>query len=75
MRLIMELGMNNIVDFIKIFFICIFTYVINCKVIDKKFVINFKRFFIVVIGNIVIAMICKLIKETLSFSYSVIFMI
>ena len=74
MDLIIELGMKNIVDIIKIFYICIFTYFMNYKIInikqDKKLVTRI----LPIISMIFVAIICKFIKRIIGFSYNIIFM-
>ena len=77
MNFVMDLGltdMTNIVDIIKIFCLCIFTYYMNFKIINKKIRITVKNTLIVVIDMIVISMICRFIKITVGFSYNIIFM-
>ena len=73
MDLIIELGMQNIVDIIKIFYICIFTYFMNYKIInikqDKKLVARI----LPIISMIFVAIICKFIKRIIGFSYNIIF--
>lgn len=78
MEIIRELGlsnMSNIVDIIKIFYLCIFTYYINFRLINKKINITLKNVLIVVFGMIVVSIICRIIKNILGFSYNIIFMI
>ena len=74
MDLIMQFGMSNIVDIIKIFYICIFTYYINFKLINKNFKMALKDCLIIIIGMIVISIICRVVKNILGFSYNIIFM-
>ena len=78
MEFIMGLGladMTNIVDIIKIFCLCIFTYYINFRIINKKPDYTFKKYIITIIGMIISSIICRIIKNILGFSYNVIFMI
>ena len=75
MNFIMEIGdIENIADIIKIFYICIFTYYMNFKLINKKLEISIKRGLITVISMIIISLICRSIKIILGFSYNIIFM-
>lgn len=77
MDFIMELGltdMTNIVDVIKIFCLCTFTYCINFKLINKKLEYTLKKCLIVIISMIAISIICRFVKITLGFSYNIIFM-
>ena len=78
MEFIMGLGladMTNIVDIIKIFCLCIFTYYINFRIINKKPEYTFKKCIIAIISMIISSIICRIIKNILGFSYNVIFMI
>ena len=77
MEFIMSLGladMTNVVDIIKIFCLCIFTYHINFKLINKRVEYSFKKFLIVIIGIIIISIICRIIKITLGLLFNIIFM-
>lgn len=78
MDFIMSLGladMTNFVDTIKIFCLCVFTYYINFKLINKTIKYSFKKSLIIVIYMIGVAIACKIIKTALGFSYNIIFMI
>ena len=75
MDFIMNIGdIENIADIIKIFYICIFTYYMNYKLINRKAEGNLKKFIKIIIYMIIIVFICKFIKSILGFSYQVIFM-
>lgn len=77
MEFIMDLGladMKNIVDIIKIFYICIFTYYINFKIINKKIKVILRNCLLIIISMMVISIICRIIKNLLGFSYNIIFM-
>ena len=76
MDIIMEIeDIKNIVDIIKIFYICIFTFYMNFKLINQKIKINLKRCVVTVILITIISLICRFIKITLGFLYNLIFMI
>ena len=78
MEIIRELGlsnMSNIVDIIKIFYLCIFTYYMNFKLANKKIKITLKSVFIVTFSIIAVSIICRIIKNILGFAYNIIFMI
>ena len=78
MEIIKELGftnMTNIVDIIKIFYLCIFTYYINFKLINKKVKMTLKKVLIILFCMIFISVICRFIKNVLGFSYNIIFMV
>ncbi len=78
MEFIMGLGladMTNIVDIIKIFYLSIFTYYTNFKIMNKKIQITLKNCVMIILSMIVISVICRFIKNLLGFSYNVIFMI
>ena len=78
MDFIMELDltdMTNIVDIIKIFYICVFTFYINLKLINRKLERNLKNYLIIVVSIFVVSMICRYIKIILGFSYNIIFLI
>ena len=78
MEFIMELGladMTDIADTIKIFYICIFTYYTNFKLVNKNLEITFKKCLIIIVSIIGISIICRFIKITLGFSYNLIFII
>lgn len=75
MDLIMELGMENLVDIIKIFFICIFILYVNFRLINKIIKINFKYELVILLSMICVSIIWRIIKNILGFSYGVIFII
>ena len=76
MNIIMEIGdIKNIVDIIKLFYICVFTYYTNFKLINKKIKITLKNLIVVIISMLGIAVICKCIKNLLGYSYNIISMI
>ena len=78
MEFIMGLGladMTNIVDIIKIFYLSIFTYYVNFKLINKKTQITLKNCVKIILSMIVISVICRFIKNLLGFSYNIIFMV
>ena len=74
MEFIMGLGdITNIIDIIKIYFICIGTYYIAIKITNEK--TNTKAIFIVVTASIIITIIGKLIKGFYGYTYNLIFII
>ena len=76
MDIIMEIeDIKNIVDIIKIFYICLFTFYINFKLINQTIKINLRKGIIVIMDIIIISLICRFIKITLGFSYNLIFMV
>ena len=78
MDFIMELAltdMTNIVDIIKIFYICIFTFYINLKLINRKLERKFENYLIIIVSMIVISIICRYVKIQLGFAYYIIFII
>lgn len=78
MEFIMGLGltdMTNVVDIIKIFYLCIYTYYINFKLINERLKYTFKKFLIIIVSMITVSMLCRFIKITLGFSYNIIFMV
>ena len=75
MEFIMGLkDMTNIVDIIKIFFLCIVTYYTNFKLINKKIKINLKNCLIIIFSMIIVSIICRYVKVILGLSYDIIFM-
>ena len=68
------MNLTNIIDIIKIFWLCIFTYYTDFKLINKKLEHNLKKCSITIICMIVISIICRFAKIVLGFSYDVIFM-
>ena len=76
MDIIMEIeDIENIVDIIKIFYISIFTFYVNFKLINQKIEISLKRCLAIIIIIVTISLICRFIKITLGFLYNLIFMI
>ena len=76
MDFIMEIeDIENIADIIKIFYICIFTYYINFKIINKTLNMTIKKSLMIIVSMIAISLICRLIKIILGFSYNIIFMV
>ncbi len=78
MEFIMGLGltdMTNIVDIVKIFFLSMFTYYINFKLINEEMNFRVRNGLIVIICMMVIAIVCRSIKNILGFSYNLIFMV
>ena len=67
--------MTSIVDIVKIFYICIFTYYINYKLINKRLNITVKKCLALIVGLIITSIICRIIKNILGFSYNIIFLI
>ena len=77
MEFINELGladMTNIVDIVKIFYLCIFTYYINFKLINKKMNVTLKNALIIVLSMAFVSIICRFIKNVLGFSYNIVSM-
>ena len=76
MEFIMGLGdINEIEDIIKMFYICIFTYYISFRFINKRIDFNLKNNLIILISMIAIAIICRFIETRFGFSYNIICMI
>ncbi len=78
MKFIMSLGladMTNIVDIIKIFYLCIFTYYIDFKIVNERLKHSFKKGIIIIVGIIISSIICRIVKNILGFSYNLICMI
>ena len=74
MDFIMGIGdIENIADIIKMLCICISTYYLNHRLINRKIEINLRKFIVIIISMIIIVIICKFIKSILGFSYHVIF--
>ena len=74
MELIMELGkLETIMDIIKVFYINIFTYYINYKLINRKIETIPRNFIIIFIFLLVTARISVHIENILGFSYNVVF--
>ena len=65
---------NILADIIKIFYICIFVYYTNFRIINKKFEINFIHVLKTVIFTTAISIICELAKDILNYSYQIVFM-
>ena len=76
MEFIIGLGkIENIVDIIKIIVICMCTYYINFKLINQKVNMTLTNQLFNSVSMIIIAVICRIIKNVLGFSYNIIFMI
>ena len=76
MDFIMQLGeIEKEVNIIKIIYICIFTYYMNFKLINKKIEITVKDSFILILLISIIGIICVHIENTLGFLYNIIFTI
>ena len=74
MEIIMELGkLETIMDIIKVFYINIFTYYINYKLINRKIETIPRNFIIIFIFLLVTARISVHIENILGFSYNVVF--
>ena len=67
--------MDNIVDIIKIVYICIFTYYLDFKLINKNLETKLKNNLIIISSMIIVAVICRFIKNFLGFLYHIILMI
>lgn len=63
-------NIKNIVDIIKIFFICMGTYYMEMKIINKN--LKNKYLFLEFIGIVCISIISKFIKQNIGFLYSII---
>ena len=66
---------ENVVDIIKIALICMFTYYINFKIINRNITITLKNTILNLIAIILVAIGCRIVKNVLGFSYNMIFMI
>ena len=66
---------ENVVDIIKIALICMCTYYINFKIINRNITITLKNTILNLIGIILVAIGCRIVKNVLGFSYNMIFMI
>ncbi len=66
---------ENVVDIIKIALICMCTYYINFKIINKNITTTLKNTIFNIIGIILVAIICRIVKNILGFSYNMMFMI
>lgn len=74
MKFVMGLGfsdMTNIIDIIKIFYICMFTYYINVKLTNKRIKKSLIEILIIIISVFVISIVCRYIKISLGFSYHI----
>ena len=67
--------MDNIVDIIKIVYICIFTYYLDFKLINKNIETKLKDNLIIISSMIIVSVICRFIKNFLGFLYHIILMI
>ena len=67
--------MNNIVDIIKIVYICIFTYYLDFKLINKNLETKLKDNLIIISSMIIVSVTCRFIKNFLGFLYHIILMI
>ena len=75
MDIIMEIGdIKNLADIIKLFYICILTYYLNFKLLNKNLEITWKKSIIIIIIMLLVSVICKCIKNILGYSYSIISM-
>lgn len=76
MEFIMGLSeIENVVDIIKIAMICMCTYYINFKIINEKITITLRNRILNIISIILIAIVCRIVKNVLGFSYHMIFII
>lgn len=68
-------NVNSILDFIKIFFISLFTYYVSLKIINKKNNNEYKKILICLIYILFVSLMYIIIKQRLNFFYSTLFLV